>query len=98
MSAFPDTPFAQVVRLMWIDDFIDEEGSIQRADIALAFRMSIPQASHDLSLYRKLNPRRIAYDPSPRSYVMIEGSHPLFTRSHRKAAAEIVEAVKEHYP
>ena len=91
-------PFATVVRLMWIDDLIEEEGQIQRSDIARAFRMSIPQASHDLRRYMQLNPRRIAYDTSLRCYIQIEGSKPLFTRGHRCAAAEIVSAVAEHYP
>ena len=90
--------FATVVRLMWIDDLIEEEGQIQRSDIAHAFRMSIPQASHDLRRYMQLNPRRIAYDPSPRCYIQVEGSKPLFTRGHRCAAADIVSAVAEHYP
>lgn len=90
--------FATVVRLMWIDDLIEEEGAIQRGDISRAFRMSIQQTSHDLRRYMQLNPRRIAYDPSPRCYVQIEGSKPLFTRGHRLAAADIVAAVAEHYP
>ncbi|MFG6637337.1 hypothetical protein ACGYJ8_15365 [Sulfitobacter sp. 1A12126] len=90
--------FATVVRLMWIDDLIEEEGQIQRSDIARAFRMSVQQASHDLRRYMQLNPRRIAYDPSPRCYIQVEGSMPLFTRGHRCAAAEIVSVVAEHYP
>ncbi len=90
--------FATVVRLMWIDDLIEEEGQIQRSDIARAFRMSVQQASHDLRRYMQLNPRRIAYDPSPRCYIQVEGSEPLFTRGHRGAAADIVSAVAEHYP
>lgn len=90
--------FATVVRLMWIDDLIEEEGQIQRKDIARAFRISIQQASNDLRRYMQLNPRRIAYEPSPRCYVQIEGSKPLFTRGHRCAAAGIVSAVAEHYP
>ena len=91
-------PFATVVRLMWIDDLIEEEGQIQRSDIARAFRISIQQASHDLRRYMQLTPRRIAYDPSRRCYIQIEGSKPLFTRGHRCAAADIVSAVAEHYP
>lgn len=70
--------FATVVRLMWIDDLIEEEGQIQRSDIARAFRMSVQQASHDLRRYMQLNPRRIAYDPSPRCYIQ-GGVSPLHT-------------------
>lgn len=90
--------FATVVRLMWIDGLIEEEGQIQRSDIARAFRISVQQASHDLRRYMQLNPRRIAYDPSPRCYIQVEGSKPLFTLGHRCAAADIVSAVAEHYP
>ena len=90
--------FDTVVRLMWIDDLIDEEGQVQRSDIAKAFRMSVQQASHDLRRYMQLNPGRIAYDPSPRCYLRIEGSAPLFTRGHRRAACEIVSAVSDHFP
>lgn len=89
--------FATVVRLMWIDDLIEEEGQVQRGDIARAFRMSVQQASHDLRRYMQLNPGRIAYDPSPRCYVQVEGSKPLFTRGHRCAAADIASAVADHY-
>lgn len=90
-------PFATVVRLMWIDDLIEEEGQIQRSDIARAFRISIQQASHDLRRYMQLNPRRIAYDPSRRCYIQIEGSKPVFSRGHRCAAVNIASAVAEHY-
>lgn len=90
--------FATVVRLMWIDDVIEEEGQIQRGDISRAFRMSVQQASHDLRRYMQLNHRRIAYDPSLRCYIQVEGSKPLFTRGHRCAAADIVSAVSDHYP
>jgi hypothetical protein len=83
---------------MWIDDLIEEKGHIRRGDIARAFRMSIQQASNDLRRYMQLNPRRIAYDPSPRCYIKVEGSTPLFTSGHRCAAAEIVSVVAEHYP
>lgn len=90
--------FATVVRLMWIDDTIEEEGRIQRSDIARAFRLSLPQTSYDLRKYMQLSPRRIAYDPSQHCYVQAEGSKPLFTRGQRCAAVEIVSAVAEHYP
>jgi len=87
--------FATIVRLMWIDDLIHEEGQIQRSDIARAFRMSTQQASHDIRRYLQLNPRRIAYDPSPRCYIQVEGSKPLFTPEQRCAATKIVSAVAD---
>ena len=91
-------PFAVTVRLMWIDDVIDEEGQIQRSDIMRAFRISPAQASLELRRYQSLNPDRIGYDCSAKCYMAIEGTRPLFTRGHRSAAADIVRAVSEHYP
>ncbi len=86
--------FAQTVRMMWIDAVIDEDGEIGRTDIAQAFGVSIPQASADIGRYRKMNPRRIAYDPSYKRYVVIEGTNPFFMRHARSAAHEIVNAVR----
>lgn len=91
-------PFAVTVRMMWIDDVIDEEGQIQRSDIMRAFRISHAQASHDLRRYMSLHPNRMAYDVRAKCYVQVEGTSPLFTRGHRTAAADIVRAVMEHYP
>lgn len=93
-----DQTFAVIVRMMWIDDVIDEEGEIGRDDIRRAFMVSIPQASTDLRRYRTANPGRIAYDNSLKRYVQIEGSKPLFWGSARAAAAEIVRQVSEINP
>lgn len=90
-----DQNFAVIVRMMWIDDVIEEEGEIGREDIRRAFMVSIPQASTDLRRYRNANPERIAYDNSLKRYVKIEGSRPLFWGSARAAAAEIVLQVSD---
>ncbi len=86
--------FAQTVRMMWIDAVIDEDGEIGRADITQAFGVSVPQASCDLRRYREINPRRIAYDPSHKRYVVVEGTNPAFMTDARRAAFEIVNAVR----
>lgn len=93
-----DQTFAVIVRMMWIDDVIDEEGEIGRSDICSAFMVSIPQASADLRRYMGANPRRISYDASLKRYVQIEGSKPLFWASARAAAAEIVRQVGGCFP
>lgn len=87
--------FAQILRMMWIDDTIDEEGQINRGDIMSAFSVSVVQASLDLKRYMAANPRRIAYDVRAKTYVQIERSKPLFWRSARCASAEIVRQVAE---
>lgn len=93
-----DQTFSVIVRMMWIDDTIDEEGEIGRDDIRRAFMTSIPQSSMDLRRYRTANPGRIAYDTRLKRYVKIEGSRPLFWGSARAAAAEIVRQVGEINP
>lgn len=90
--------FAQWVWMMWIDNFIDNEGTICRADIRRAFGTSALQAGIDLRRYMELNPRRIGYDPRAKTYIRIEGSKPLFTADQRRAAFEIVEAARECCP
>jgi hypothetical protein len=86
--------FAQTVRMMWIDAVIDEDGEIGRSDITRAFGVSMPQASADIRRYMARNPRRIAYDPSLKRYLMIEGTNPIFMRDARNAAVEMVNAVQ----
>lgn len=87
--------FAIIVRMMWIDEVIEEDGQINRSDIMRAFGLSNPQASLDLKRYMAANPRRIAYDPSARCYIKIEGTKPLFWGGARAAACEIVRQVSE---
>ena len=87
--------FAVIVRMMWIDDVVDSEGQINRADIMRAFAISAPQASLDLRRYMATNPRRIAYDVRAKTYVQIEGTKPLFDRDSRVAAEEIVYRVRK---
>lgn len=82
--------FAQTVRMMWIDNVIDEDGEIGRGDIMAAFGISTPQASADLRRYMAKNPRRIAYDTHAKRYMVIEGTRPLFPQRARSAALEIV--------
>jgi hypothetical protein len=87
--------FAVIVRMMWIDDTIDNEGQINRADIARAFAVSTQQASLDLKRYMAAHPGRIAYDVRAKCYVQVEGSKTLFWGSARAAASEIVRQAAE---
>ena len=87
--------FSVMVRILWIDDVIEEDGQINRADIARAFSVSMPQASYDLKRYMAAHPGRIAYDVRAKTYAKIEGTHPLFNRGARCAAVEIVNQVQD---
>ena len=86
-------PFAVIVRLMWIDGVIDNDGEINRSEISQAFGISTPQASLDLRRYMELNPGRIAYDVRGKRYVQVEGSRPLYKSAQQEAAAEMVRQV-----
>lgn len=86
-------PFAVIVRLMWIDGVIDNDGEINRCEIRQAFGISAPQASLDLRRYMELNPGRIAYDVRRKRYVQVEGSRPLYKSAQQEAAAEMVRQV-----
>lgn len=86
-------PFAVIVRLMWIDGVIDNDGEINRSEISQAFGISTPQASLDLRRYMELNPGRIAYDVRGKRYVQVEGTRPLYKPEQQEAAAEMVRQV-----
>ena len=86
-------PFSVIVRLMWIDGVIDNDGEINRSEISQAFGISTPQASIDLRRYMELNPSRIGYDVRGKCYQKIEGSKPLYTTAQQEASAEMVRQV-----
>jgi len=87
--------FAVIVRLMWIDGVIDNDGEINRVDICRAFGISAQQASLDLRRYMELNPGRIGYDVRGKRYVKVEGTKPLCKPMQQEAAAEIVRRVDD---
>ncbi len=87
--------FAQILRLIWIDGVLEEDGEINRADITRAFRVSIPQASADLSAYRRRHPGHIYYDTSAKCWRRIEGHAALYSRAIHEAANDAVRAVDE---
>ena len=86
-------PFSVIVRLMWIDGVIDNDGEINRSEISQAFGISTQQASMDLRRYMQLNPSRIAYDVRGKRYVQVEGTRPLYKPAQQEAAAEMVRQV-----
>ncbi|MEO8154456.1 MAG: WYL domain-containing protein [Rhizobacter sp.] len=61
--------WSQERRLQFIDFRLQWEGRINRKDVTEFFKISIPQASADLTLYQHLMPDNMRYDTSTRMYV-----------------------------
>jgi hypothetical protein len=55
-------------RLEFIEFRLFWEGSINRSDLVNYFKMSVPQASKDLSRYQEQAPGNMRYDPSEKKY------------------------------
>ncbi|MCB9990468.1 MAG: WYL domain-containing protein [Rhodospirillales bacterium] len=63
-------------RLEFIEFRLFWEGAINRSDITDFFGVSVPQASNDLSDYKKLAPENVFYDSSNKKYVATESFQP----------------------
>lgn len=86
--------FAKVLRQLWIDAALSEDGELSRSDICAALCVSVPQASYDLREYMRANPGRIAYDRSAKVYRTVEGSCALFGSKAHAAAFEVSRHVR----
>lgn len=56
-------------RQEWIAETLRVFGFINRGHIERKFGVSTPQASHDLKVFMKANPRAALYDASEKRYV-----------------------------
>jgi len=65
-------------RLEFVDFRLFWEGKINRADIIDRFKISIPQASKDLTLYESLAPGNLEYDASGKRYLAASTYAPRF--------------------
>jgi hypothetical protein len=65
-------------RLEFIDFRLFWEGKINRADIVDRFKISVPQASKDLSLYEALAPGNMDYNTSGKRYLATQEFAPRF--------------------
>jgi cytochrome oxidase assembly protein ShyY1 len=92
MDLFP--PRSQVLRLIWIDAAADEAVLLNRGWIANILRVSIQQASLDLSLFRRLFPGRLIYDGRRKGYLAVPGTAPVFGDWQRRAVTEAVNAME----
>lgn len=64
--------WGQERRLEFIDFRLQWEGRVNRSDLTEFFRISIPQASLDFSLYQELAPGNMIYDRTQKTYVATE--------------------------
>jgi len=72
-------------RLSHIDFRLRFLGSISRADLVARFGIKEAAATRDLSLYRKLAPDNLGYDPRAKAYTIASGYQPLFEYSPQQA-------------
>lgn len=76
--------WSQERRLKFIDFRLRWEGKINRTDLKDFFRISLPQASADLSRYTDLAKGNLAYDPRQKSYVKTDAFSPVFSRANSR--------------
>lgn len=73
--------WGQVRRLAFIDLRLQFEGRLRRADLTDFFRISVPQASQDLSDYKELAGGTVAYDPGSKYTIALEAFKPVFQQT-----------------
>ena len=59
----------QLLRLVWIEWFASKHGRINRADIAKAWGISMPQATNDMTFMYQSFPERYSYDVRRKAYI-----------------------------
>jgi len=73
--------WSQERRLQFIDFRLQWGGRINRRDVTDFFKISVPQASADISRYAELAPGNLEYDTSSRTYVAKPGFDPHYESS-----------------
>ncbi len=91
----PDLPFAQLMRLIWIDATLSSTGKINRADICAAFWISAAQAALDLRAFKDAFPDRMTYDRVAKTYRRQPASAPGFPVGVRFAVVTTVRQIGE---
>ena len=82
--------FAQVLRLVWIEDAAAQPAGLRRQDLIKVFGMSKSQASKDLAVFQKLYPKALTYDMSAKCF---RSANAAFTRQARADALAAVKTV-----
>jgi len=73
--------WSQERRLQFIDFRLQWGGRINRRDVTDFFKISVPQASADISRYAELAPGNLGYDTSSRTYVAKPAFDPYYESS-----------------
>lgn len=69
----------QAQRMIWIDAWISRgDVLLNRRHLEMAFDLSTPQASKDLSEFQARWPNRLTYNRSAKAYHATDGSKPVF--------------------
>lgn len=85
--------FAQKMRLIWIDAFLDRGTMMRRHDLCAAFDISTPQAATDIRHYRERHPDKIRYDTSAKGYLR-SGDRSAFDKATHRAVITAQAAVQ----
>ncbi|MCY4477384.1 MAG: WYL domain-containing protein [Gammaproteobacteria bacterium] len=89
MDRLSETSQKQRERLSHIDFRAQFLGEIGRNDICARFGIGGAAATRDITLYRKLAPNNLEYNPEVRSYVKSDAFEPLFDCSPTQALAAL---------
>lgn len=97
MSQLDNLSQAQRERLFYIDFRLYFLGSVNRADIVTRFGLKEAAASRDLSLYRNLAPKNLAYDTVVKTYIAHERFKPLFSVSASQALSALLSGLGDDF-
>ena len=73
--------WSQERRLQFIDFRLQWDGRLNRSDLTSFFKISVPQASADIGLYKEIAPGNLDYDASSRTYLAAPGFAPCYPTS-----------------
>lgn len=91
--------WSQERRLQFIDFRLQWERRINRRDLMEFFKISVPQASADISTYAKLAPHNLSYDTSSRTYLATPGFAPIFdTTGPRQYLSQLLALERQVLP
>lgn len=95
----PSVKWSQERRLQFIDFRLQWERRINRRDLREFFKISVPQASNDISTYSKLAPHNLTYDTSTRTYLATPDFSPAFdTTGPRQYLSQLLALEREVLP
>jgi predicted DNA-binding transcriptional regulator YafY len=95
----PSIKWSQERRLQFIDFRLQWERRINRRDLMEFFKISVPQASADISIYSQLAPKNLTYDTSSRTYLAPPGFTPIYdTTGPRQYLSQLLALDRQVLP